>query len=478
MKSEDLSLNSVFLSRNGSLFLLLAYGFLITGVNLYFSSPYHDEALNIQMGRQVLGQDACPGCAQNTGSVAVQPILVALGDMVAGIWGSRALGIFFGLSLTGLIYAATATLIPRTQALFAATIFLFSGPTLYLSTLATYDIVAAFFLGLSLFCLLKARTTVRHGDNWLFSAGIALFLASITKYVVIVFAPLLIVYLLLGKNRLRGIISFVIPFLFLIALYILFALYPVLDTIRGSALSVYTESQVSGSQLASWAFRWVAMPYLLAIFGMFHEKYGRIALVFTILSTPVILFHLVTGAEQSVNKNVLFALVFLAPAAAIGIDHLGNIFSFNAAMNWVKPFFTVILFVILWAFGLNQMRWLQGQYPDLAPVIEYFRHDGKDGMTVLIDSDFGDAVYSYSLEKEFPRARFRSIAEYSNAHPSLASAEIMPDYIILDDYYTKKPFRQKALSYIREGGYSLSKNFILKLSWGEKTVSIYRRRIQ
>lgn len=475
MKSEVSSLNNELIIKNSSLLLLLLYGVVITGVNLYFTSPYHDEALNILMGHQILAKEACPGCAQNTGSVAVQPILAALGDQVAGIAGSRAIGILFSLSLTVLIYAASSTVIPRTQALFAATMFLFSGPTLYLSTLATYDIVAAFFLGLSLFCILKARSASKHGDNWLFSAAVALFFASITKYVVAVYAPFLLAFVLLGKNRLRSLIAFVIPFLFLVSLYILFALYPVLDTLRGSMLSVYNESQVSGTQLASWAFRWVAMPYLLAVFGMFHESHGKTAVIFTILSTPVILFHLLTGAEQSINKNVIFSLVFLAPAAAIGIDHLGNIFSFNASMNWVKSFFIIVLFLVLWAFGLNQMRWLHGQYPDLAPVVEYFKHHGKDGMTVLLDSDYGDAVYGYTLGKIFPHARFSSMAAY---HSSRASAQTVPDYIILDDYYTKKPYRLKALSHIREGGYSLAKTFNLKLSWGEKSVSIYRRRIQ
>lgn len=471
-------MNKGFIIRNGGFILLMLYGLVLTGLNLNFSAPYHDEALNIQMGHQVLGQQDCPGCDQNTGSVAVQPVIAATGDAMAGLTGSRAAGILFALALTGLIYGAALRRMSRTLALFAAAVFLFSGPVLYLATLATYDIVAAFFLGLSFYCILKSRDAAMHGDNWLFSAGVALFLASVTKYVVAVFAPPLILFVLLGKNRLRGLIAFVIPFLFLAALYLLFALYPVMDTLRGSMLSVYTESQVSGSQLASWAFRWVAMPYLLAAFGMFHRSYGKAALILTILSTPVILFHLLTGAEQSVNKNVVFALVFLAPAAAIGIDHLGNIFSFNTSEKWVKSFFTVILFIVLWAFGLNQMRWLQKQYPDTTRVLTFFKQNGRDGMSVLIDSDFGDAVYSYGLKQQFPRARFQSIAQFYRENPATVPVQSMPDYIILDDYYTKKPYRLKALEYIRNCGYTPAATFILELSWGNKAVSIYRRRNQ
>jgi hypothetical protein len=218
------------------------------------------------------------------------------------------------------------------------------------------------------------------------------------------------------------------------------------------------------------------MPYLLAVFGFFHNKYGKTALTLALLSTPVILFHLITGAEQSVNKNVIFAMVFLAPAAAIGIDHLGNIFSFNASSSWVKPFFTITLFMVLWAFGLSQLQWLQRQYPDLDPVLEYFQKNGRDGMSVIIDSDFGDAVYTYTLEDRFPHARFSSISEYDRTFQDNPSHQSFPDYIILDNYYTKKPYRVKALSYIRTGHYFRAQTFISNMSWGKKQITIYSRR--
>lgn len=104
-------MNKELFIKNSSLFLLLLYGLLIAGVNIYSNSPYHDEALNIQMGRQILAKEDCPGCAQNTGSVAVQPVLAALGDKVMGIAGSRAIGIFFSLALTIIVYGASLMLI-------------------------------------------------------------------------------------------------------------------------------------------------------------------------------------------------------------------------------------------------------------------------------------------------------------------------------------------------------------------------------
>jgi hypothetical protein len=471
-------LSSHFFRHNKYLLVILLYGFFAIGVNVNFNSPYHDEALNILMGRQILAHETIPGAAQNTGSVAIQPVFAALGDSIGGLWGARGVGIFFGLALTAIIYLSAHILLPKTQSLFAAALFLFSGTTMYLAKLATYDIVAAFFLGFSFLCILRAKASDRHTALWLLTGAVTLFLASITKYVAAIYAPPLLIFALVMKRRLLVVNALILPFLLLAAMYVWFALYPVADSLMGSMLSVYTESHVSKLQLASWAFRWVAMPYLLAIFGFFHEKYGKTALTLTVLSTPVILFHLLTGAEQSVNKNVIFTLIFLAPAAAIGIDHLGNIFSFNASSSWVKPFFTMTLFLVLWAFGLSQLQWLQKQYPNLEPVVEYFHVNGQDGMTVVIDSDFGDAVYTYSLANTFPHARFSSISEHDRLNQGSSFHRTFPNYIILDDYYSKKPYRLKALSYIRAGHYDLVHSFITKMSWGKKQITIYSRRTQ
>lgn len=476
MKLGDSFLSNSEFVRNHYLIALLIYGFFVITATLNFNSPYHDEALNILMGRQILAQETVPGAAQNTGSVAIQPVIAALGDSAGGIWGARATGIFFGLALTATIYFSALTLLPKTQSLFAAILFLLSGTTLYLSKLATYDIVAAFFLGLSFLCVLKSEQSEKHRGSLLLTSSVALFLATITKYVVAVYAPPLLLCALFSKRRLLIVSNFIIPFLVLTGLYVWLALYPIADVLLGSMRSVYTETQISKLQLASWAFRWVAMPYLLAVFGFFHKEHGKTALTLTLLSTPVLLFHLLTGAEQSVNKNVIFALVFLAPAAAIGIDHLCNIFSFNASSSWVKPFFTITLFLVVWAFGLSQLQWLQRQYPDLDPVIKYFQNNGRDGMSVVIDSDFGDAVYTYSLKDRFPRARFSSISVHDRNNEANSSHLTYPDYIILDDYYTKSPYRVRALTYIREGNYARIQTFIANMSWGKRQITIYSRR--
>lgn len=461
--------------NNGRFFLLiLLYGLVAMAWNLDYNSAYHDEALNILMGRQVLSGQSCYGCAQNTGSVLILPVLAAIGDSIGGLQGARAVGILFGLSLTAVVYITASILLSEKYALVAAVLFLFSGNTIYLSKLATYDIVSAFFLGLSfLFLILSKRKQPLYAIGiTLFCGAFSLFLAAMTKYVAAVFIPPLLMYVFLRQKIYHTVVFFLLPLLIFIFVYGYYALYPVREVLMGSVTSVYHESQLPFSVLSSWTFRWVIMSYLLAFFGMFHEEKGKTAIPLIILSTPIIILQFLTGAEQSINKNVIFSLIFLMPAAALGIDHMSALFSYRINTSWVKPFFTISALLVTLVFGIDQLRWLERQYPNMSEVIDFFKRTGFDGMVVTIDSDYGDAVYTYALKEKYPRAKFLPITEIQ---PDGENVRESPDYVIIDGYYGKSAFRDMSRGYIKNG-YSLEKKVKISLSWGVRDVQIFSRR--
>ncbi|MFZ5907861.1 MAG: ArnT family glycosyltransferase [Nitrospirota bacterium] len=457
------------LDNSRLLLIILAYGLLAMSWNLNFNSVYHDEALNILMGRDILLGRNCPGCPQNTGSVLIQPIFASLGDAIGGLHGARAVSIPFGLGLTYIIYLISRNLFSERIGFFSALIFLFSGTTLYLSKLATYDIVSAFFLGLSLLLIILSRQ--KKSFLWLVFGSVSLFLSVMTKYVAAVYILPFLLFVFWRQNTFRVLIFFVAPLVVLITVYGIFAIYPVREALLGSSTSVYHQSQVPFTMLSSWTFRWIAMPYLLAIFGIFHKERGKIALLLIALSAPIILLHLISGVEQSVNKNVIFAILVLTPASALGVEQMGRLFSSNMASTWVKPFFITVVFAIIWAFGIHELRWLEHQYPDMTPVIDFFEKNGYNGMTVTIDSDFGDAVYTYSLSSVYSNAVFFSIQDLEKKLPSGTK----PDFIILDEFYGKNYFNEIAKQYIKYN-YNLIKVFHLRLSWGIQSVQIFQRR--
>jgi hypothetical protein len=457
------------------LWLVMIYGLIAACWNLSHGSAAHDEALSIFMGRETLYGEYCPFCAQATGSVMIHPVLAALGDKVGGLNGARAVGTLFGLGLTWTLYHIGRILFSEKLALISAILLLFTGTSVYLSTLATYDIIAAFFLSLSFLLVLFSEKN--RSPLWLFAGAIVLFIASITKYTVAIYILPMMLYVLWRHKIFTALTHFVLPLVIFVVAYIYFALFPVWVDISGSMTSIYHEGRLPMSVLAERVFQWLALPYLLAVFGMFHKDWGKTAILLIVLSAPVILLHLISGDGRSINKNVIFAIVFLTPASALGVDHMGSLFSSNISTEWIKPFFTVSVLTIAWVFGIQQLRWLEHQFPDITPVVDFFKQKGFDGMGVVIDSEYGnpELLYRYHLEKTYPRARFLSLSHIDNKGQLELLEKVDPDFLMADEYYGGKVFGEAAMRQF-EKGYLLVREFKIPLSWGVEQIEIFKRR--
>ena len=465
--------------------LLLAYGAAMSLLRIDYNSVFIDEAYHIMIGRQLLAGVACPGCPFATGAVTLHPVAAALGDALGGITGARLLNVALGLLLTAIVYATGRTLFDRRRGLVAAVVFMFAGQTLYLMKLATYDMLAAFFLGAALFLVAAARRAdePRAVRALLASAAAALFLASATKYLLPVFVPAFVAWVLLDGRLRRSAAWFILP-LALLSVYFLFLSrhHPSLAVI-GQIEDVRTTSHTPAGTLFDWIFRWVALFYLFAVFGAFHPRYGRTAVLLAALSTPIVLVHLVTGAEQSVNKNVIYAMIFLAPAAAPGIERLAWLFSMRSDVRAVRRAYLYAVLVIVWVFGFSNLRWLERQYPDVRPVIEFFDEHGFDGMTVAINGWDG-VIYEYALGERFPRARFVYIeqavgpvcsgADGRGAAPPPATRP-EADFILCEDLYYGKICPCSGYREIFEDRYLLVERFTIEHSWGTSDASIFGR---
>ncbi len=476
---------------------ILAYGLIVMSWNVNYSSASHDEALNIYMGRQVLAGflgfsgSELPDSSlqyrltnylipQHTGSVMVQPMLAAIGDHFCGLSGARSVGIFFGLGLTVIVYWITRTLFSDKHGLIAALLFLFSPTPLYLSKLATYDIVSVFFLALSFLLILlsERRVSVIRSCLWLFAGATALFLAAITKYVALVCVFPLIIYVLWRHSFFKALMFFLLPLAIYITLYGVLAIAPAWNgPLSGSSIGPYKEGRLDISVISERIYQWLAIPYLLAIFAFFHKDSNKtLCTTLILLSLPVLLLHLISGDGRSLNKNVIYAVIFTIPIAAFGVDQVGSLFSMDIPNPWVKPFFLTAILVVLWVFGIHGFKWLEKQFPDVRPVISFLTKEGSDNMTVAIDSRYGepDLVYRYSLEHVFPGGRFFSMSYMDQSNREKLLTKNYPDFLIVDEFYNGKAPGDAASAYIRQGQFSV-RNFDLPLSWGMQKVIVFKR---
>jgi 4-amino-4-deoxy-L-arabinose transferase-like glycosyltransferase len=456
---------------------ILLYALVVSILTIDYNSVFIDEAFHITMGKQLLGGEPCDGCPSHTGSVTTWPIMAAYGDSWGGLYGARALTIAIGLMTTLTVCLTARMLLGNRFAILAAAIFQFSGQALYLMKLATYDMLAAFFLSLALLLFVASERVMsgRYEAIALGSSTFFLFLAAVTKYLVPVFVPAFLILALLRRGTRKTILYVVVPLMALSVLYISLAPYPPNEVVASQISGVQETSRLPLSTLTDWTFRWVALAYLLAIFGLFHEKRGKTALMLILLSTPIILLHLVTRTERSVNKNMIFALIFLAPAAALGVDHIAHIFSMRGTSRAAKRFFTIAVVAVFWAYGFYNLQWLEGQYPDVSPVIEYFDQNGFDGMRVAMNGWDG-VIYEYSLGSKYPNAEFQHISSYmqvSNPHPRMDPSV---DFIVCEDKYYGKHWPCTDYSDSIGKDFILLEDFMIQHSWGITDAQIYGRK--
>ena len=451
---------------------ILIYGLVITGSNLAYSSASYLEAINIFTGRQVLKGNFHFESILNIGSSFIHPPLAAIGDAAGGLYGARAIVIPFGLALTWIMYRTGGLLFSKKQGLLSAMLFLFTGTAVFLSKSATGDIIAAAFLGLSFYLLLLSEH--KQSRILLVIGASALFLAFVTKYIVIIYVLSFVVFVFWRFPFYRAVLFFLLPLAGFVSFYGILILQPSMDTVISSYLITYQQLQLPVSDIVGWNLQWVEMPYLLAIFGMFHKEKGGEAIMLTVFSAPIFLLYFLNGTEQSIDKNMIFALVFLTHAAALGVDHMGRLFSSNIPASWVRPSFTVAVLAVIWVFGIKQIAWFEQQHANITPVITFLKQKGHDGMTIAIDSDgrYQEYVYRYSLEKTFPSARFIAIPHDDTRRREAVISLDNPDFLICNEYYIGTYFH-KVPVYYYEQGFSLANEFSIPFWTGIQNVNIF-----
>jgi 4-amino-4-deoxy-L-arabinose transferase-like glycosyltransferase len=462
--------------------LMILCALLVTVSDLDYNSIFVDEAFHIVVGHQVLRGEACPSCPYVTGSIFIHPIIAAFGDMMGGLHGARFMNTLLGLLSALFVYLTARLLFNRRTGLIAFAVFIFSGQALYLMKLATYDMAAVFFLSLAfLLVVASERAASELGCNLLLLAGtVALFAASITKYLVPVFIPAFMLFILWRLGFWRALYGSFVPLAALLIVYYLGAVYPVREGLFGTVENSRVSFRVPFVTLFDWTIRWIALALLLAVFGLFRRGKGRAVLVLIGMSTPILLVHLLSGAEQSLNKNVIFSLVFLAPAGALGVNHLASIFSMRSDSRAVRSFFTVTILIIAAVYGLHNLNWLEKQYPNVDPVIEFFRNNGHDGMTV-VSNGYDDLIYRYSLP-EYPNARYLHItsvaasAHHANGAATGTAGSDKADFILCMDTYYGKQFPCTDYDEYIDDDYELLTVITMPLSWGSTDAKILGRR--
>jgi Dolichyl-phosphate-mannose-protein mannosyltransferase len=176
------------------LLLILAVQVILTVRLLpYVGSDHDDEAIYIYGGHQLIYELLHGGGSPYfetwySGAPVLYPVLAAVTDHFGGLTATREMSTVFMLCATALLFLTARRLFGYWVGVTAAGLFVGLGVTQNLGALATIDAMSLALLAGAAYCAVRSVSSTR----WLLLIPVALLAANATKYVSVLFDPVVI----------------------------------------------------------------------------------------------------------------------------------------------------------------------------------------------------------------------------------------------------------------------------------------------
>ncbi len=452
--------------------LPLALAGLVTGVLLLLrltgltdNTVFVDEALYALVGQHLLHHVPDYSTRWITGSY-LYPLIAGEASLVSRspLYGIRLVSVLSNLAAGLGVYLFTARLLNRTAGVLALIVFGFTGVSVLVASLATYDSMGIGFLAAALALLAYGLTADRptQASDFLIPAGVAFALSFLSKYVALVFVPvvaLLVVLLVLNHQRIRAdqvIRTFVLPFVIISVGYIL-VFREDLSALLTTAPQI-TAQPAPRLEIVGTILRDLGLPALLALLGSIalvrpiahtdlipvrlRNRRGLVALLWTAaLAFPV--YHLLSGNIRSLDKHAAYALVFLAPLAGWGIAAVSDVLQQRiqhpagrllAAGGWIA------LLLLGVSLELNRGWELNHSWPNKEATFAYLATqpittntpvlaEGRDSYAFYFDWDTANLVGTWATD-------YQHGGQVGAAAMKAGLTDHYFKYLIVDGYYT------------------------------------------
>ena len=471
-------------------------------LDLNYNTLFIDEASYVSVGRELLNGTVDPQALTWLSGSYLYPLLAAAVEQAGGVQALRGLSVLFSSGAAALVYMITAGLFSRTAGLWATLLFGMSGISIFVGQFAVFEALSTPLLAGAIYLVVVSmQLTGRRGWMAVVGASICLGLAVLVKYVLVIYIPamaLLLLALALSYNRpfIARLTSLLAPASAMLLLYG-FANYTQLRTLvlgtttfeAGTAADIFRAvwdeagligilATVGGLALArkvkvarddavSWRIAWLMLGVLLTI---------------ALFALPI--YHLITGNVRSVNKHILYTLVWLAPLAGVGCATLvaacKRYSGFGSgALRSAAGLSALAATVILCNQGFDRTWWWQHSWPNTTAALKALRATDTEG-PMLVE---GSTIYSYYLTgTATERQQWFSTWEFAydgKVGVDAMEAAIRDQYfatVLLDDYYTPS-VRARLSPALNEAGYREVFAYAQQLSSGDTILTtIYLRR--
>lgn len=437
--------------HTGIFYLILVFAFFVRVIGINYNTAFNDEAIYIVVGRMGLfAHDWWSYGAKlwMAGLPYIYPPLTALSFETGGLMGSRLLNIIFGVFLVEEIYRFTKLLnlfdekTNRLAAIIAMFIAAFSGIGIFVSKLATYDIPSFFLLILGINSFLKAR--MFDNGKYYFLSFFCIFMAFLTKIVVAIFFPILLILSYLefrnfSSSKKKLMLTYLyIPFFLASLLYVVFyhdniITYVVTHQGQGKADSYF--------DILSLIWREAQLPIILslpsAILLTVYKK-SKEALGLLILSLVIPLFHLPLLRLATLDKHLYLSVIFISSLAGYGISLI--FYSKKKILSVFAKGIIVLLIIFSFFSAQSLLRDKEKEWDNSSDIQKYLRENVKPGDKILTEE--GGAIVLSLYDEIFPPKSVTTFdwIDYAGypgeAGYTQAVSDSYFDYIQLDDNYT------------------------------------------
>lgn len=431
-------------------YIILIFSLLVRVINLNYNSAFNDEGIYIVIGKMGLFVGDWWSYGANlwmAGLPYIYPSLTALAYQIGGLIGSRVLNVFFGVLLIEEVYRFTRILAlydgqtNRVAAIISAFFAAFSGIGLYVSELATYDVLSFFLMLLSINSFLKAANF--DNGKYYFLCAVALLSAFFTKIIIAVFYPALFIaalYILKNRPRLHlrlAIIYLFTPFFIGMLLYSSLNLGNLLTYVVTHKEMGKADSIVDIFAEISHITGFVAACSLPAIPIFIRTKKTAILLSLALFSMIIPFFHLTLNREQTLNKHLYLTLIFLSTIAGYGAAYL--ILSKKRVVKSISLGALVIVSIFYFVSSQKLLHELQNEWVNTNDLQLFLKANVHEGNKILTEN--GGAVILALYDITFPPKNIVTFdwIDYSNLTGNAGYLQAIEDryfdFIELDNQF-------------------------------------------
>ena len=398
--------------------LFLGILFAIVAASLYlrfqfnFNAGHMDEYDYLFVGKQLLSGESWPSHTYIFGSDFNWYVLGWGEQMFGGLAGARMIAACFGLlSLLGMYWLVYSLWQRHLTAIIATCLLALQPLQLFISRFATYDIISFALFTLALAPLyLACQQPERFQRRNLILSIILMSLAVMSKYVVILYMPLIAGLAFLGNRKAGFIFGAAVGSILLAYMaYHWDALKTVYEIqivgVHGAGNS--TPDFILGAVRTYLSF--LSIAWMVAMFwvisqhkkGFWRERIVRQLGFLLILALPMAIYHFNALNMIALYKHLVYACFFLVPALAWLLTKLVD----SADLSWMRQGLAAGIVILLCHGGYQQLKTIEVAYADVTPVINQTQKALTSEDTILSEDPYlfrylGQSLIQQSQIKE------------------------------------------------------------------------------